>query len=170
MLALLIFFLQFLRMSRFMKFSCIHKTRLLFMSLLSPFFHYLRRSSLLSLFGELLRFNQWYFFSTLNQNFIFSHSTSIDRAPTKIFLQSKFPFLWRDELEGKAKRAVKNQLMPLLLNSYKAHKNAITKLIYSDANQILISSCKDQSIRLWNLSGQVRRYFWQLIKHVWVFY
>jgi WD40 repeat protein len=73
-------------------------------------------------------------------------------------LKSKFPFLWRDEIEGRAKRAAsRNQTGPQLLNSYQAHRGAsITSLIYSHNNQILISSSRDKTARLWDLSGQVR--------------
>ncbi|XP_070491037.1 WD repeat-containing protein on Y chromosome [Chironomus tepperi] len=85
----------------------------------------------------------------------FCHSTSIEAAPSRQILNLRFPFLLRDEIEGRAKRAVRNQLHPLLLNSYKGHKGAsITSLIYSEKNQILISSSVDKTVRLWNLSGQ----------------
>lgn len=72
---------------------------------------------------------------------------------SNVKLRTLFPFLWQDELEGRAKRSVKNQLEPLLLNSYQGHKKSISGLIYCD-NQILISSSSDQSVRLWHLSGQ----------------
>lgn len=71
-------------------------------------------------------------------------------------LNSRFPFLWRDEIEGRAKRLIKNQSLPVLLNSYKGHTKApITGLIYSENNQVLISSSGDKTVRLWDLSGQV---------------
>lgn len=72
---------------------------------------------------------------------------------SNVKLRTLFPFLWQDEIEGRAKRSVKNQLEPLLLNSYQGHKKSISGLIYCDY-QILISSSSDQSVRLWHLSGQ----------------
>ncbi|CRK91080.1 CLUMA_CG004768, isoform A [Clunio marinus] len=47
-----------------------------------------------------------------------------------------------------------NQVNPKLLNCYQGHKKPITNLIFSDRNEIMISSSYDKSVRFWNLSGQ----------------
>lgn len=49
-----------------------------------------------------------------------------------------FPFLWKDLIEGRAKRTHRAQPLPLLLNSYKAHRVIITKLIFIDENQMVV--------------------------------
>jgi WD40 repeat protein len=88
---------------------------------------------------------------------IFSLSTTTEEEISRVKLHSKFPFLLHDDLDGRAKRAARNQLQPQLLNSYQGHRGAsITSLIYSENNQILISSSRDKTVRLWDLSGQVR--------------
>jgi hypothetical protein len=48
-----------------------------------------------------------------------------------------FPFLWKDVFDGRAKRSVRNQPHPLLVNSYKAHTKSLTGLTYIDETQIL---------------------------------
>ena len=72
-------------------------------------------------------------------------------------LNAKFPFLWRDAIEGRAKRILRNQVQPQLLSSYQGHRGStITSLTFSENNQLLISSSRDKTVRLWDLSGQVR--------------
>lgn len=85
----------------------------------------------------------------------FSLSTSVVEKIPPVKLRKLFPFLSRDDIEGLAKQSVKNQLEPQLLNSYQGHQKSITGLIYREQNQILISSSRDKSVRLWNLAGQV---------------
>lgn len=85
----------------------------------------------------------------------FSLSPSVGEEISQVKLRKQFPFLWRDPIEGRAKRSVKNQLVPQLLNSYQGHNKSITGLIFSQLNQVLISSSIDKSVRLWSLSGQV---------------
>lgn len=85
----------------------------------------------------------------------FSLSTSVVEEIPSVKLRELFPFLSWDDIEGRAKQSVKNQLEPQLLNSYQGHQKSITGLIYHEANQVLISSSRDKSVRLWNLSGQV---------------
>lgn len=48
-------------------------------------------------------------------------------------LRLEFPFLWKDRINGRAKRAVRNQPLPLLLSSVRGHMRGITSLqiIYS---------------------------------------
>lgn len=43
-------------------------------------------------------------------------------------LRLEFPFLWRDKINGRAKRAVRDQSLPLLLSSHRGHKKPITCL------------------------------------------
>lgn len=48
-----------------------------------------------------------------------------------------FPFLWKDLIDGRAKRYSRGQPLPMLLNSYKAHRMIITVLIYLDGPELL---------------------------------
>ena len=88
-------------------------------------------------------------------HFPFSFPTSAKGKISQVKLRKIFPFLWRDDIEGRAKRSVKYQFDPQLLNSYQGHKESITGVVFSERNQILISSSSDKSVRLWHLSGQV---------------
>lgn len=54
-------------------------------------------------------------------------------------LRAEFPFLWRDRIEGRAKRCVRDQPRPLLLNSYRAHLRCVTSLAYIDDQKLLLS-------------------------------
>ncbi|XP_013178307.1 PREDICTED: WD repeat-containing protein on Y chromosome-like isoform X2 [Papilio xuthus] len=54
-------------------------------------------------------------------------------------LRMEFPFLWRDRIEGRAKRCVRDQPLPLLLNSYRAHLRCVTSLAYIDDQKLLLS-------------------------------
>ncbi|XP_050669660.1 WD repeat-containing protein on Y chromosome-like isoform X2 [Leptidea sinapis] len=69
-------------------------------------------------------------------------------------LRVTFPFLWRDRIEGRAKRSVRDQPLPLLLNSYRAHLRCITSLAYVDHLQLLFTGSSDYSVRGWRLSGE----------------
>lgn len=97
--------------------------------------------------------------TTIRKTFLFhlfSLSSPNEEEISQVKLNAKFPFLWRDEIEGRAKRTIRNQIEPKLLNSYQGHRGEkITSLLYSENNQILISSSRDKSVRLWDLSGQV---------------
>lgn len=90
-----------------------------------------------------------------NKRFRFSLSTTVGVKISQVKLRKKFPFLLRDDFQGRAKRSVKKQSEPQLLNSYQGHLKSITGLIFSGDNEILISSSSDKSVRLWHLSGQV---------------
>lgn len=52
-------------------------------------------------------------------------------------IRLKFPFLLRDTLLGRAKRAHRDR-KPLLVNSFKAHFKAVTDLLYIDVNEMII--------------------------------
>lgn len=53
-------------------------------------------------------------------------------------LRLEFPFLWKDKIDGRAKRAVRNQTLPLLLSSVRGHTRGITSLqIISSARMIV---------------------------------
>jgi WD40 repeat protein len=69
---------------------------------------------------------------------------------------SMFPFLWKDSLDyqSRAKRGVKLQEFPWLLNSYRGHKSPISDLTFVEGSQLLISSSGDKSVRLWTLPGR----------------
>ncbi|KAH9642092.1 hypothetical protein HF086_007212 [Spodoptera exigua] len=51
-------------------------------------------------------------------------------------LRLMFPFLWRDRIEGRAKRCVRDQPEPLLLNSYRAHLRCVTSIAYMDEHKL----------------------------------
>lgn len=87
-------------------------------------------------------------------HFLSSLSTAVAEEIPKVKLRRIFPFLRLDD-EGQAKQSVKSQSLPQLLNSYQGHRQSITGLVFSQDNQVLISSSSDKSVRLWNLSGQV---------------
>lgn len=53
-------------------------------------------------------------------------------------LRLEFPFLWKSKINGRAKRAVRNQPLPLLLSSVHGHIKAITSIqIIPDARIII---------------------------------
>ncbi|XP_052754696.1 WD repeat-containing protein on Y chromosome-like isoform X2 [Galleria mellonella] len=69
-------------------------------------------------------------------------------------LRVQFPFLWRDRIEGRAKRAVRDQPLPLLLSSYRAHLRSITTMAYIEHMKLVLSGSSDYSVRVWRLSGE----------------
>ncbi|XP_035433899.2 WD repeat-containing protein on Y chromosome [Spodoptera frugiperda] len=69
-------------------------------------------------------------------------------------LRLMFPFLWRDRIEGRAKRSVRDQPKPLLLNSYRAHLRCVTVVEYVDELKLLYTGSSDYSVRVWRLSGE----------------
>ncbi|XP_022814894.1 WD repeat-containing protein on Y chromosome-like [Spodoptera litura] len=69
-------------------------------------------------------------------------------------LRLMFPFLWRDRIEGRAKRSVRDQPKPLLLNSYRAHLRCVTVIEYVDELKLLYTGSSDYSVRVWRLSGE----------------
>ncbi|XP_061932671.1 WD repeat-containing protein on Y chromosome isoform X4 [Apis cerana] len=67
-------------------------------------------------------------------NYLVSDPPEIDM----INLRLEFPFLWKDRLLGRAKRAVKDQPLPLLLSSVRGHLKSITSVqIIPDARIII---------------------------------
>ncbi|KAJ2949922.1 hypothetical protein O0L34_g11240 [Tuta absoluta] len=69
-------------------------------------------------------------------------------------LRLDFPFLWKDRIEGRAKRAVRDQPLPMLLNSYRGHMRCVTCLAYIDETRTVLSGSSDYSVRIWRLSGE----------------
>ncbi|XP_026732970.1 WD repeat-containing protein on Y chromosome-like [Trichoplusia ni] len=69
-------------------------------------------------------------------------------------LRLMFPFLWRDRIEGRAKRSARDQPKPLLLNSYRAHLRCVTTLAYIDEQKLVFTGSSDYSVRVWRLSGE----------------
>lgn len=53
-------------------------------------------------------------------------------------LRLEFPFLWRDRIEGRAKRSVRDQPLPLLLNSYRGHTRSVTCVAYIDEHKLVL--------------------------------
>lgn len=53
-------------------------------------------------------------------------------------LKLKFPFLWKDRIDGRAKRAVRNQPLPILLSSVRAHCKTINSLQYIPESKLIL--------------------------------
>ncbi|XP_076646840.1 WD repeat-containing protein WDY [Halictus rubicundus] len=69
-------------------------------------------------------------------------------------LRLEFPFLWKDRIDGGAKRAIRNQPLPLLLTSVRGHTKPVKSVqIISDA-RIIVSGSTDCTVRLWTLGGR----------------
>ncbi|CAK9804570.1 WD repeat-containing protein on Y chromosome [Anthophora plagiata] len=69
-------------------------------------------------------------------------------------LRLEFPFLWRDRIIGRAKRAVRDQPLPLLLSSVHGHLGAVTSVQIIPDARIIISGSTDHTVRLWTLGGR----------------
>ncbi|VVC93729.1 unnamed protein product [Leptidea sinapis] len=81
------------------------------------------------------------FATDVDNNYLFT-GTTVGYVKVHISmpkLRVTFPFLWRDRIEGRAKRSVRDQPLPLLLNSYRAHLRCITSLAYVDHLQLLFT-------------------------------
>lgn len=63
--------------------------------------------------------------------------TFIEKNMT-IKLRLKFPFLWKDTILGRAKRAVRDQHYPMLLSSFKAHLKPINSIEYISESELII--------------------------------
>ncbi|XP_058452425.1 WD repeat-containing protein on Y chromosome [Malaya genurostris] len=79
-----------------------------------------------------------------------SKQSKINRAAFRL----QFSFLREDIIPGRAKRSVTNQANPWLFNSYQAHRNCITALVFIDSTKIVISASSDRTIRMWSLNGR----------------
>ncbi|KAG7203778.1 hypothetical protein KM043_013799 [Ampulex compressa] len=64
-------------------------------------------------------------------------------------LRLEFPFLWKDKLSGRAKRAVQGQSLPLLVSSVRGHTNPVTSVQTIDSSRIIVSGSGDHTVRLW---------------------
>lgn len=69
-------------------------------------------------------------------------------------LRLQFPFLLKTAFLGRAKRSVRFQPLPMLLNSFRAHKKAVTGISYISKSKLLLTSSSDCSVRLWTLAGR----------------
>ncbi|XP_024936747.1 WD repeat-containing protein on Y chromosome isoform X2 [Cephus cinctus] len=69
-------------------------------------------------------------------------------------LNLEFPFLWKDRIPGRAKRAAADQKYPMLLSSVQAHTKSVNALEFIPSARIVISGSSDHSVRLWSLSGR----------------
>ncbi|XP_071645187.1 WD repeat-containing protein on Y chromosome [Temnothorax longispinosus] len=77
--------------------------------------------------------------------------------PPKIcmpLLRLEFPFLWKDKIDGRAKRAVRDQTLPLLLSSVRGHTRGITSLQVISSARMIVSGSADRTVRLWSLGGR----------------
>ncbi|KYN02701.1 WD repeat-containing protein on Y chromosome, partial [Cyphomyrmex costatus] len=77
--------------------------------------------------------------------------------PSKIcmpLLRLEFPFLWKDKIDGRAKRAVRSQMLPLLLSSVRGHTLGITSLQIISSARVIVSGSADRTVRLWSYGGR----------------
>lgn len=90
------------------------------------------------------------------KDYCFQCMTEKEASLARLLQTSMFPFLWKDHLDylSRAKRAVKVQKVPWLVNSYKGHKSPISAITYIESSKLLISSSGDKSVRLWTLTGR----------------
>lgn len=58
-------------------------------------------------------------------------------------LRLQFPFLWKDRVEGRAKRSLRDQPRPILLNSYRAHLRCISCMAYIDELRLVLRYLPD---------------------------
>lgn len=78
----------------------------------------------------------------LNNNYLSRSYFNKESPPKRVsvpLLRLKFPFLWRDRLEGRAKRSIRLQPLPLLVNSFQAHKSTLLCCVYMPEHQIIIT-------------------------------
>ncbi|CAH2236528.1 jg8011 [Pararge aegeria aegeria] len=68
-------------------------------------------------------------------------------------LRLTFPFLWRDRVPGRAKRSVRDQPLPLLLSSYRAHLRCVTALAYIDGQRLVLRFLRETTVRNVNAKG-----------------
>ncbi|XP_076377030.1 WD repeat-containing protein WDY [Megalopta genalis] len=68
-------------------------------------------------------------------------------------LRLEFPFLWKDRIDGRAKRAVRNQPLPLLLTSVRGHTKPVKSVQIISDTHIIVSGSTDCTVRLWTLGG-----------------
>ena len=54
-------------------------------------------------------------------------------------LRLEFPFLWKDRINGRAKRAVRNQPLPLLLSSFQGHTKSVNAVQFIPGARIIIT-------------------------------
>ncbi|XP_032671627.1 WD repeat-containing protein on Y chromosome-like [Odontomachus brunneus] len=69
-------------------------------------------------------------------------------------LRLQFPFLWKDKIDGRAKRATRGQALPLLLSSVRAHTRGITSLQMISSARVIVSGSADCTVRLWSYDGR----------------
>ncbi|KAM3959580.1 WD repeat-containing protein on Y chromosome [Aphomia sociella] len=86
----------------------------------------------------------------LMTNYLVQEQVHVNMAELRL----QFPFQWRDRIEGRAKRSVRDQPLPLLLNSYRAHLRCITSIAYIEHMKLVLSGSSDYSVRVWRLSGE----------------
>lgn len=73
---------------------------------------------------------------------------------SKQSLRLRFPYLLHSLFIGRAQRAAaKNTTGPLLVNSYRAHKQTVTHVEYVNGFELLVTSSVDKNIRVWTLDG-----------------
>ncbi|XP_014242723.1 WD repeat-containing protein on Y chromosome isoform X2 [Cimex lectularius] len=69
-------------------------------------------------------------------------------------LRLMFPFLIKDKIPGRAKRAAKGQSEPVLLSSCRNHVSKVSHIELIEVNQIYITCGLDKAVRFWTYGGQ----------------
>ncbi|KAI8033216.1 hypothetical protein M5D96_014028 [Drosophila gunungcola] len=69
-------------------------------------------------------------------------------------LRLEFIFLRKELFLTRAKRAVRNQQEPLLVNSFKGHLKAVNSIAFINLPKIIFTGSHDYSCRLWTQGGR----------------
>ncbi|XP_044599584.1 WD repeat-containing protein on Y chromosome [Cotesia glomerata] len=83
-------------------------------------------------------------------NYLNKSSSKVNIAKLKL----EFCFLWKDNILGRAKRAVRNQKLPMLLSSFRGHTMSVNSIQFIPNARLIISGSVDRTVRLWTLGGQ----------------
>ncbi|CAD6227181.1 GSCOCG00005989001-RA-CDS, partial [Cotesia congregata] len=83
-------------------------------------------------------------------NYLNKSSSNVNIAKLKL----EFCFLWKDNILGRAKRAVRNQKLPMLLSSFRGHTMSVNSIQFIPNARLIISGSVDRTVRLWTLGGQ----------------
>lgn len=71
----------------------------------------------------------------LLKNYVVDGTVSKINMPA---LRLEFPFLWKDRIPGRTKRAVKDQSLPLLLSSFKGHSKPVNAVQFIPGARLIV--------------------------------
>ncbi|XP_053594099.1 WD repeat-containing protein on Y chromosome [Microplitis demolitor] len=86
----------------------------------------------------------------LMKNYKIQSSLKINMAKLKL----EFCFLWKDRIIGRAKRAIRNQKLPMLLSSFRGHTMPVNSVQFIPNARLIASGSSDRTVRLWTFGGQ----------------